>query len=286
MIENLKGVYETVNFKKDTNIRLYVNDKLESYPPHWHTPFEIIMPLKNCYYAECVNEKITLQEGDILFIAPGCLHSLTYPKEGGVRIIFQLDPSILRGMREIETIISLLSPVYLATPESSPTIYDQLRRSLLEIREEYEKGQTLSEAAIYGKFLQMLVLIGRNFANEAPNFAHTQNKHQEYTEKFMKICDYINGHCTENLTLESVADMAGFSKYHFSRLFRQFTNVSFYQYLSQNRIYTAERLLAIPEYSVTAVAYNSGFTSLSSFIRMFKLVKGVTPSEFRSMYTK
>ncbi|MCR4932954.1 MAG: AraC family transcriptional regulator, partial [Lachnospiraceae bacterium] len=40
------------------------------------------------------------------------------------------------------------------------------------------------------------------------------------------------------------------------------------------------------EYSITAVAYNSGFTSLSSFIRMFKIVKGVTPSEFRSMYRK
>jgi len=286
MIENLKGVYETVNFKKNTNLRLYVNDKLEDYPPHWHTPIEIIMPLRNVYYAECVNEKITLQEGDILFIAPGCLHSLSHPKNGGVRIIFQVDPSVLRGIKEIETIISIMSPVYIATPESSPAIYDHLRRLILEIREEYEKTGTLSEAAIYSKFIQILVLIGRNFAEEAPSFAHTGNKHQEYAEKFMHICDYISVHCTEDLTLEEVADMAGFSKYHFSRLFKQFTNVSFYQYLSQNRIYTAEKLLAIPEYSVTAVAYNSGFTSLSSFIRMFKIVKGVTPSEFRSMYSK
>ena len=88
-----------------------------------------------------------------------------------------------------------------------------------------------------------------------------------------------------DLSLEEVASLAGFSKYHFSRLFKQFTNVSFYQFLSQNRIYTAEKLLAVPEMSVTTVAYKSGFTSLSSFIRMFKLIKGVTPSEYRNMYT-
>lgn len=286
MIENLNGVFETVNYKKDTNIRLYVNDKMEDYPPHWHTPMEIIMPLENFYYAECVNQKITLREGDILFIAPGCLHSLSAPKSEGVRIIFQADPSVLRGMKEIETIISILNPVYIATPESVPGIYEQLKKIVLEIKDEYLGNTSLSEAAIYSKVLQLLVLMGRNFAEEAPSFAHTGYKHQEYTGKFMQICDYINAHCTEDLTLEAVADRAGFSKYHFSRLFKQFTNVSFYQYLSQNRIYTAEKLLAIPEYSITTVAYSSGFTSLSSFIRMFKIVKGVTPSEFRSMYTK
>ena len=87
MIENLKGVYETVNFKKNTNLRLYVNDKFEDYPPHWHTPIEIIMPLENEYYCVCVNEEVTLQVGDILIIAPGCLHSLSAPPDKGVRII-------------------------------------------------------------------------------------------------------------------------------------------------------------------------------------------------------
>lgn len=286
MIENLKGVYETVNFKKDTNIRLYLNSEIEDYPPHWHTPIEFVMPLENEYFAECVQEKVSLRVGDILIIAPGCLHSLYSPKGPGKRIIFQADPSVLRGMKEIDTVISILSPMYIVTPKGLPEIYDELKEIMLSIKDEYEKNASLSEAAIYSKVLQMLVLIGRKFANEAPKFAHTGNKHQEYTEKFMRICDYISMHCTEDLTLEAIADMAGFSKYHFSRLFKQFTNVSFYQYLSQNRIYNAEKLLAIPEYSITAVAYNSGFTSLSSFIRMFKIVKGVTPSEFRSMYRK
>ena len=46
MIENLRGIQETVNFKTNINIRLYANEDCEEYPLHWHAPLEIIMPLK------------------------------------------------------------------------------------------------------------------------------------------------------------------------------------------------------------------------------------------------
>ena len=55
-------------------------------------------------------------------------------------------------------------------------------------------------------------------------------------------------------------------------------------YVNQKRIAKAESMLVEPQYSVTEVASNCGFSSLSSFIRMFKIVKGCTPSDFRSMY--
>ena len=101
---------------------------------------------------------------------------------------------------------------------------------------------------------------------------------------FIKICDYINEHCSEDLTLEAVADMSGFSKFYFSKLFKQFTNVSFYRYVNQKRIAKAELLLINPENSITDVALSCGFSSLSPFIRMFKLIKGCTPTEFRNIY--
>ena len=103
-------------------------------------------------------------------------------------------------------------------------------------------------------------------------------------EKFMYICEYISEHCTENITLDDAAQLAGFSKFHFSRLFKCFTNVSYYKYMNQKRIAFAENLLIDPELSVTEVALRSGFDSLSSFIRMFKIIKGVTPTEFKNMY--
>ena len=87
------------------------------------------------------------------------------------------------------------------------------------------------------------------------------------------------------MTLDQASGIAGFSKYHFTRLFKEFTHISFYQYLSQKRIALAEQLLANPDYSVTAVALNSGFSSLPAFTRMFRKHKGCTPTEFRNVYS-
>lgn len=53
MIENLKGIKETVNLKKDTYIQLYNNADTCAFPPHWHIPFELIMPVCGSYKAIC-----------------------------------------------------------------------------------------------------------------------------------------------------------------------------------------------------------------------------------------
>ncbi len=104
-------------------------------------------------------------------------------------------------------------------------------------------------------------------------------------EEFLKLCDYIEAHCSEDLNLDDAANMCGFSKFYFSRMFKQFANISFYKYVNQKRIAKAAELLITPENSITDVALNCGFSSLSSFIRMFKIIKGCTPTEFRNMYT-
>lgn len=283
MIENLKGIYETVNFKENTYLRLYNNVEYENYPTHWHTSMEIIMPLENIYTIDSCNQRIVLREGDIILIWPCCIHAL-YAPETGKRIIFQADINILNEIKQMSTLHSLLSPLTVVTPEEYPQVYPQIRSLLLEIQEEYGKDSIFADISIYSKVLNILALLGRKSTEHTQIFDVTANKQQEYTEKFMSICEYISDHCTEDLSLDQVSDLAGFSKYHFSRLFKQFTNVSFYKFLNQKRIAIAENLLVNLDHSITDVAINSGFSSISSFIRMFKQIKGCTPTEFRSMY--
>jgi araC-type DNA-binding domain-containing proteins len=207
MIESLNGIFETINYKQSTSIKLYDNDEYEDYPAHWHTNPEIIMPTENIYTVECYNQIITLREGDIVLICPGCIHTL-YAPEKGRRIIFQADINPLRFMKEIETLVTIISPLIVITPEDFPSIYDKVKSLLLKIKNEY---------------------------------------------------------------------LSGFSKFYFSRLFKQFTNVSFYKYVNQKRIEKAAEMLTEPNISITNVALSCGFESLSSFIRMFKIVKGLYP---------
>lgn len=283
MIENLNGIHETVNYKDDTNLRLYDNDKYEEYPNHWHTSLEIIMPTENEYRVDYDDFSCTLRENDIIFICPGVLHHI--PAIQGKRYIFQAELYAVSFIKEVESILTILSPALLITPETCPDIYEQVRRLFLEIADEYHQASPLFEISIYSRLLEMISIIGRSHNNMRTHFSANNMKQREYIEKFMGICNYISEHCTEDLTLDLVADLCGFSKYHFTRLFKQFTNVSFYKYLNQKRIARAEQLLLNPSTSITDVSLSCGFSSLSAFIRMFKIVKGCTPSEFRAMYT-
>lgn len=283
MIETLNGIHETVNFRKNTSLRLYDNDEYENYPPHWHTSLEIIMPTDNIYTVTCYNQKFVLQKHDIILIWPCCIHTLEAPVSGR-RIIFQAEINILRDIKQISTLHSMLSPITVITPDSYPQTHSLIRDMLLEIKEEYLSDVPFSAVSIYSKLLSILTLLGRNTAKKTLTFSVAENKQKEYTEKFMYICEYINMHCTEDLNLDFIASLAGFSKFHFSRLFKQFTNVSFYRFLNEKRISVAENLLINLDNSVTDVAIQSGFSNLSSFIRMFKQIKNCTPTEFRSMY--
>lgn len=282
MIEHIADTQETVKFKPNTHLMLYDNCQTEEYEFHWHTPLEIIMPLTNPYTVYCNGRSFPLQEGHILIINSGTLHHM--PAQSGRRIIFQPDFTLLRNINELNSALSLISYAKVFTPENSPAIHTELQQILLDIRDEYSGGALLSEAAIYAKLIDMFVLIGRNHTQNSEIFDVQVGKQKEYAEKFLYICEYIDAHCTEELSIEEVSALIGFSKYHFSRLFKQFTNTSFYKYLSQKRISYAENLLINSNVTITEVAANSGFPSVSAFIRMFKIIKGYTPTEFRSMW--
>ncbi len=285
MIETLNGIFETVNYKQNTSIKLYDNDEYEDYPPHWHTTMEFIMPMDNIYTVECNNQTFTLRDGDIILICPGCVHTLFAPPTGH-RIIFQPDANALRFIKDIETLLNAIAPLIVITPESFPSIHGKIRELLIEIKNEYlSSSSSFSEAIIYSRLLEIIALIGRNYTRKPETHAvHVMIKQEEYMKKYIEICNYIDEHCSEDLNLDDIAKMSGFSKFYFSRMFRQFANVSFYKYVNIKRIDKASELLTEPQNSITDVAINCGFSSLSSFIRMFKIIKGCTPTEFRNMY--
>ncbi len=277
-----RGIRETVDFEDGSAVKLYNNVDMEDFPSHWHAPIEIIMPLEKGYNALCGGTSYDLAEEDVLLIAPGTLHRLSAPA-GGRRIIMQVELSVLRQLKEFDLIMSFLSPAICITRENAPEIHGEVVTLMRAIQDEFFGDSTLREAMICSLFIRMVVLIGRRFTEPAKN-SPGANINRKYIEKFLDVCDHINQHFSENLSLEEVASFAGFSKFYFTQLFKQFTGDSFYKYLNKRRIAYAEQLLIDPELSITEVAIRSGFNNLSSFIRMFKLMKNCTPTEFRAMY--
>ncbi|MFB4316202.1 helix-turn-helix domain-containing protein [Actinomadura sp. 21ATH] len=81
------------------------------------------------------------------------------------------------------------------------------------------------------------------------------------------------------LDVAAVAARAGYSRYHFVRLFRQVYGETPGRYLSRRRIERAGDLLASANLTVTEICMLVGFTSLGTFCTRFKRQTGMTPGE-------
>lgn len=274
------GTKEKVNDRHNYSVRLYDNDINEDYPLHCHTPLEIIMPIDNIYTVYCNHIKYTLQEGDILIISSGVLHEIFAPT-GGRRYIILADLFPLYSMHEFEVLLSTMAPVIHVT--NSAVIQDRLQRLIHDMASEYDGEQLFREAVLYTDLISFLVLICRNQSSLNTTLETNSSMRMEYNRVLIPVYNHINNLFFENITLDQAADMAGFSKYHFSRIFRQYTGISFYQYLNNIRIMQATKLLMETNLSIMEVSLQCGFSSLSSFIRMFKIYKGCTPSEFKEV---
>ena len=283
MIEILNGIRETVAYDSFRGLKLYHNVQVENYPLHWHTAMEIIMPIENIYTVVIDGTPHTFQEGDIWITPPGTLHELMAP-ESGERLIMLFDYSLICNVKGIDTLIHSLQPYTLISRREYPELNLRLSDYLNEISREYESKEPFAEACIYSQMINFLVTFGRASFNASEKFPGiTSSKQHEYIEKFMDVCNYITDHCTEDISVDDLADLAGFSKFHFARLFKQFSGMSCYEYMTQKRIAYAETLLIQPDLSITEVAMRSGFGSLSTFNRIFKTAKNCTPSEYKNL---
>lgn len=286
MIEILNGIHETVAYDALNGLKLYHNVQTENYPLHWHTALEIIMPCENIYTVIIDGKTHCIHEGDIWITAPGTLHELLAPPDGE-RLILLFDYSLICNVKGMDSLLHMLHPYALISRDTQPDLSKKLQFYLEEISREYDAKSPFAEACVYSLMIRFFVALGRVSLNGDVRFPGiTNSKQHEYVEKFMMVCNYITDHCTENISVEDLADLAGFSKFHFARLFKQFTSVSCYDYLIQKRIAHAERLLIEPDISITEVAMHSGFNSLSTFNRIFKASKNCTPSEYKNLNYK
>lgn len=285
LIEMLDGSKETVSYREHFGIRIYFNKEAEDYPIHWHTAAEVIMPLESIYTAVVDGTQHVLNPGDIMIIPPGELHQLFAPNTGE-RFILQFDCALLYHLNGLDSTYHLLRPCLVITPDQEPELHETLKLMLMDLTNEYFSKSLFKEASAYAMLIQFFVLLGRHFMNREYRFEHRKNQKQQpkHIDKLLEICNYINEHCTEDIQVAQFAERAGFSKFHFMRLFKQYMGVSCYHYLSQHRIMHAEKLLIDPNLSIMEVALSSGFGSLPTFNRVFKSIKKCTPSEYKSLH--
>jgi YesN/AraC family two-component response regulator len=103
----------------------------------------------------------------------------------------------------------------------------------------------------------------------------------EETPLITKAKRFIGEHQSETLSLDQMARTLNVSTFHFCKIFKKATGLTFTDYLARTRIERAKNLLLNPNFRVSEVAYACGFISLTHFNRVFKRLVRKSPTEYR-----
>ena len=106
------------------------------------------------------------------------------------------------------------------------------------------------------------------------------------SRRVLKVKNYIAKNYTEEIRLNTLADIAGMSPSAFSRFFKLHTGRNLSEYIIEQRLGYASRMLVDTSNSVAEICYACGFNNLSNFNRIFKKKKNCSPTEFRENYHK
>lgn len=103
----------------------------------------------------------------------------------------------------------------------------------------------------------------------------------DYAARVNRAVDHVLLHLDEPLRLEDVAAVAGFSRFHFHRIFRVLMGETLQRFVKRVRLERALSLMSrTPRPRLTDVAFACGFSSSSDFTRSFKQRYGVAPGAF------
>jgi len=115
----------------------------------------------------------------------------------------------------------------------------------------------------------------------------TNASQKEYISRINTVLDYVEKHISDELTLDELAHVAGFSKYHFHRVFKSIVNESLYQYILRQRLEKSASLFTHNvDMSITEVAFKFGFSDSAVFARAFKKFYGMSASQYKEFISK
>jgi AraC-type DNA-binding domain-containing proteins len=274
--------FERLNFSsgKKINVSKKIDMKFAD-TMHWHPYVEILVSLYDNNEVTINFTKHVLKTNDLVIIYPGDLHSLKHVNENAF-ILVQFSLDLLMIMSEFNSNYSMFYQYHYIKYDPSNIDSDRMLFLIKELPELYFSDKLFSEVRIYTLLLEFFVKLGKYCVNaKKEELSGDANVDYKSTKLMTEACLYISQNCTKPLTLDDISHQMGVSKSHFSHLFKKYTNMTFIDYLTTERIKRTEFLISNPKAHIIDIAFDSGFSSLSSFNRAFKKIKGISPSEFR-----
>ncbi len=249
--------------------------------PHFHSYYEIMIPLSQKAYHFVEGKRYELMANDMVLIAPSILHQTEYLEEFPCdRIVIGLIPpdESYPYAKDFETLLSVFRnpcPVFRFEQKIQSELYHILNEIVLILKQE---DQSLCRLAVHQKFTEFLVMLYRLRSENC----YTENVTSSVQEKIYTITNYIHSHYSEDISLNSLAENFFISPYYLSHQFREVTGYTVVQYIQMTRIKNVQYLLLNSDMKISDICEHTGFSSFSQFNRVFRKFCGISPSDYKA----
>lgn len=180
-----------------------------------------------------------------------------------------------------ELVSEELETLYRRT-DTEPSVYFENAALAATLRKlEGAMIENASHSSLYMESLGLVAALEMSMALHQLAPAGQISKGGLSSRQMQRIREFIDANLANDITLDSLADLAQLSRFHFSRSFKASFGVSPIRYITSRRLQVARDLLASQQKCVSEVASLVGFGTVQQFIRVFREDTGLTPGEFR-----
>lgn len=242
------------------------SNRLEkTFPLHSHDFYELELVTSGSGRNWINNLCVPIRTGSLYLLSPSDVHRMEVDEPMNLYCI-QFLPDALAAA-------GLSDPREALFSQFEQEEYAEILRLFDAIRIEEQHALPYSHALMASNLTQVLVRLLRSGTRCAA--AASSRKMQQALDAIKKY------YADPTLRQKTVSDICGLSVCHFSTTFRSVVGCSFSEYLVQYRLNHACALLSDTTETVTEIAYESGFSSLPHFFRVFRDNYGCTPLQYR-----
>jgi AraC-like DNA-binding protein len=278
----MQGSFEKTVLEPDFPFRLFFNDGYGNVPHHWHEDIEIIYLVEGTLRVGVNSTTWELTQGDIIIIGSGEIHYFFQGKEFSNRAVIQFRLSIydnfLSGTKDTKAIKPMLARSICLTKGNE--IHTLMEKHIKDIINEHNEAKEGYKLILKARLYDLAGILLRHMPKQEYSLQEL-SREQEKLKRMENIFQYVEANYQNQIDLDEVSKAAGFSKYYFTKFFKENSGMTFIDYLNNFRVTKAQWHIIDEEASIAEIAYKSGFNSVKTFNRVFKNITGCAPMEYK-----
>ena len=244
---------------------------------HAHNFYEVDIYVDGniCYIAD--KQEFSPVRDNIIVIPPGCQHTARMLDNGAYeRYVFYFDPELLDflGAGYFSEVFRYREASCLSVVHNKRAEFYYLRERLMDVLHSEDTEDAAAHALCYA--VQLLLLVSNDTKVNHKSIA-------EIPQKVLDVKHYVDHNFQTINTTAEIATHFFYSREYVSRVFKQHYNINLSEYLVNQKINHARRLLEQGN-SVSFACNAAGFKSTSAFINAFRLRTNMTPAEYKRTF--